>query len=72
MRFFLLALAFLGLAPMAEAQQRTRLTVYTALENEQLKNDMVADVLKENQIPDFVLKRNNGILVSKSFNKCIN
>jgi len=36
MRFILLALAFLGLAPMAEAQQRTRLTVYTALENEQL------------------------------------
>jgi iron(III) transport system substrate-binding protein len=36
MRFILLALAFLGVAPMAEAQQRTRLTVYTALENEQL------------------------------------
>ena len=36
MRFILLAMVFLGLAPMAEAQQRTRLTVYTALENEQL------------------------------------
>ncbi|MFO0186851.1 MAG: putative 2-aminoethylphosphonate ABC transporter substrate-binding protein, partial [Alphaproteobacteria bacterium] len=36
MRFILLALAFLGLVPSAEAQQRTRLTVYTALENEQL------------------------------------
>lgn len=35
-RLALLACALVGLAPGAEAQQRTRLTVYTALENEQL------------------------------------
>lgn len=35
-RLALLACALIGLAPAAEAQQRTRLTVYTALENEQL------------------------------------
>lgn len=32
-----LVLSLLGLAPAAEAQTRTRLTVYTALENEQLQ-----------------------------------
>jgi iron(III) transport system substrate-binding protein len=31
-----LAFGIIGTAPMADAQQRTRLTVYTALENEQL------------------------------------
>jgi iron(III) transport system substrate-binding protein len=36
-RFLAAALAFACAAPMAEAQQRTRLTVYTALENEQLQ-----------------------------------
>jgi iron(III) transport system substrate-binding protein len=35
-RLALLACALLGFSPAAEAQQRTRLTVYTALENEQL------------------------------------
>ncbi len=35
-RLALLACALFGLVPAAEAQQRTRLIVYTALENEQL------------------------------------
>ena len=64
-RALLLALATLGFMASAQAQQRTRVTVYTALENEQLASLKQA---AERAVPDIEIawvRDSTGVITAR-------